>query len=232
MDTHTLPRLRSAAMQFALCTACTLAHPSVISPAVDGSVRGYPDIDIHVLENSVVEVLSTPLMGSRGIIEFSLADTSEPAETATLELQVFSSVGPYPFTIDAYAYAGDGALTLDDWNLGTKFASFEYTAQRHVSLDVKAVLREALLHHDQFLGFNLRFAVPSTIKYNAPFVGFNSLEYPPAPQLRIDQPPPVPEPPRAGLLLTGLLALRLMLRSRATGSHAMQVRFLPVRLAS
>jgi hypothetical protein len=152
---------------------------------VDGSVRDGHTIEDGVLDNSVVQVLNVPTFEDRGIIEFDISSLSGPISAAKLKLSVFASNGPYPFTIDAFAYQGDGVLAADDWDRGSLFTAFEYIGEPAVTLDVTVPLQDLISAGATFAGFNFRFSVPSSIDLNGPFVAFNSLEYGPAAVLEV-----------------------------------------------
>jgi hypothetical protein len=169
------------------------AGVSPISPAVDGWVRdglnfpkdGVPDT---VSPNSIVQVLDVdrPMnpFEDRGIIEFDISSVTV-VTAATLHLTEHGSTGPFPFTVDAFVYSGDGVLALTDFNAGTLFTSFAYSGESSVSLDVTSVVDDLVTSGAGFAGFNLQFAIPTTIPLNGPFVSFHSLELGPAASLEI-----------------------------------------------
>jgi hypothetical protein len=160
--------------------ACVLAVISL--PAVaDGIVR---DGSI-VIDGSIVQVLHVPQFEDRGIIEFNISNLPGPVSQAKLKLSVFASRGPFPFAIGVFAYPGDGVLSVDDWNRGNLFTSFQYTGQPTVTLDVTAPLQALVTSSAAFAGFNFRFSVPSPIALNGPFVAFNSMEFGPAAVLEV-----------------------------------------------
>jgi hypothetical protein len=160
-----------------------------IDPIEDGTIRdglhspkdGVPD---NIMANVVVQILDVKRpelpFEDRGIIEFSILSLTERISKAELVLNVFSSMGPFPFTVDVFTYKGDGILTLDDFNKGSLFNSFEYSGESTITLDVSSFIKDLAGMGDNFAGFNFQFAVPSTIPMNGPFVAFNSLEFPPA----------------------------------------------------
>ena len=150
-------------------------------PKVDGIVRN----DLTVLDNSVVQALNVPSMEDRGIIEFDMRSITAPVLKATLVLRKYASTGPYPFRIDLYGYQGNGSLDVGDWARGTFIKSFQYAGDSLVKLDVTAKVHAMRQAGANFAGFVLRFAVPSDIPLNGPFVAFRSLEYGPAARLRI-----------------------------------------------
>jgi hypothetical protein len=149
---------------------------------VDGSVRD----GTTTIDGSVVQALHDPHMEDRGIIEFDISKIASHVKGAKLNLRVFASKGPYPFTIDVYAYPGDGLLSTSDWNRGTLVTTFRYAGQASVTLEVTAALRALVASGATFAGFNFRFAVPSPIPLNGPFVAFNSNEYGPPAALQLN----------------------------------------------
>jgi hypothetical protein len=176
-----------------LLTESTGATVASITPKIDGTIQdgldspkdGIPDA---VLEGSIVQVLDVerPIQPfeDRGIIEFDISNLSQPLPKVELILTVFGSMGPFPFTINVFTYVGDGALSLADFNAGSFFTSFEYSGEPTVILDVIPFIERLVTSGETFAGFNFRFAVPSTIPANGPFVAFNSLEFPPAARLQ------------------------------------------------
>ena len=190
-----------------------------ITPTVDGSVNdgldspkdGNPD---HVSEGSIVQALD--VVGAifpfeaRGIIEFDISFLSSGMfGPVMLNLPVFRSMGPFPFTVDVFSYVADGSLSLGDFNAGSPFTSFDYFGASLVALDVTSVVKDLQLSGSEFLGFNFQFAVPSTIPSNGPFIAFNSLEFLPSASLVS-----IPEPSTLLLLLVALSCFVATLRVR------------------
>ncbi|HEX8774717.1 MAG TPA: hypothetical protein VF735_14190 [Pyrinomonadaceae bacterium] len=174
-----------AILSFCLLITAQAGQPR--QPAVDGTVRdgldrpkdGIPD---RVIENSIVQALNiespSQPFEDRGIIEFDASDLPQPVTKATLVLNVFAAKEPYPFNIGVYTYAGDGLMTLADFNAGSLFASFDYSGGSTVTLDVTPFINELIASGKRFAGFNFRFTNPSTIPLNGPFIAFRSLEHP------------------------------------------------------
>ena len=153
-----------------------------ITPTVDGIIRdgleGPKDgVADSVIGGSVVQTLDGPTFEDRGIIEFDILSLPDPAPGALLNLSVFGSVGPFPFTVDVFTYTGDGLLTLGDFNSGSLFTSFSYSGGSVVILDLTTLDLASLR---DIAGFRFEFADPSTIPRGGPFVAFNSLQIPPA----------------------------------------------------
>jgi hypothetical protein len=157
-------------------------HKSVsLIAGVDGIVRD----GTTVLDGSVVQALHVPQFEDRGVIEFDISGISGHLTRAKLNLSVYASNGPYPFTINVFAYPGDGVLSSSDWDTGTLITTFKYAGATSVMLDVKAALRALARSGATFAGFRFEFAVPSSISLNGPFIAFNSNEYGPAAILQL-----------------------------------------------
>ena len=152
-----------------------------LAPKVDGIVED----GLTVVDNSIVQALHVPSFEDRGIMEFDLRRVTGPVLKATLVLPVYASTGPYPFRIDVHGYRGNGRLDVEDWARGASISSFSYAGEPVVRLDVTVKVRGMLSTGANYAGFVFRFAEPSDIPLNGPFVAFRSLEYPPAAQLKI-----------------------------------------------
>jgi hypothetical protein len=169
------------------------AHVGHRLPVVDGTVRdglqspkdGVADA---VLDGSVVQVLDVERASQpfedRGIVEFDVSGFAGSKAKIDLVLTTFDSMGPFPFTVDVLVYAADGSLTPSDFSAGIPVASFEYSGEAHVTIDVTDAIQGRIASGNEIAGFNLRMAAPTTIESNGPFVAFGSLDYPPAAVLR------------------------------------------------
>lgn len=165
-----------------------------VLPVVDGTVMDglhspKDGIADNILDSVVVQVLDVERASmpfeDRGIIEFDVSTLSSPITSASLDLSVFGSNEPYPFEVDVFIYSGDGILSIDDFNSGTPFYTFEYSGESTVQLDVTSQIKSIVASGGRYAGFNFQFAEPSTIPMNGPFVAFNSIEVPPAATLTI-----------------------------------------------
>jgi hypothetical protein len=161
------------------------ASGSRITVSLVPKVDGFVEDGTTVIDNSIVQTLHVPGFEDRGIIEFDMRGITGPVLKATLVLPVYASTGPYPFRIDVLGYRGNGRLDVDDWARGSLITSFQYTGESLVRLDVTTKVRGMQSTGANYAGFVFRFAVPSDISLNGPFVAFRSLEYPPAAKLKI-----------------------------------------------
>ena len=110
---------------------------------------------------------------------FNLSGLSQPILSVELVLPVFSS-NPFPFTIDVFGYAGDGALTLSDWDQGSLLTSFSYSGEQTVTLDVTSFIHECSSCGRCILpGSTSDSLYPSPIHLNGPFVAFTLFRIPP-----------------------------------------------------
>ncbi len=152
------------------------AHAIDVSPAVDGFVRNGGSIF-----QNIMQVLDGPGQSDRGIIEFPLNSVCTPVTKATLRLDVFGSVGPCPFNINVYSYAGDGSLTTADYSAGILATNFVFNGtETSVDIDVTSSILTLLNASSDYAGFNLRFEPASSITMNGPFVAFGTKQNPPA----------------------------------------------------
>jgi hypothetical protein len=199
-------RLRGIILFSALAFMLLAASEQVIAvptyPIADGSIRdgydapkdGVPD---DMSTTTVVQVLNNigafSEIEDRGIIEFELPSLTGPFTSADLVLNVFGSMGPYPFTIDVYTYSGDGVLSLGDFDAGSLYTSFAYSGESSVTLDVTSFIGSLYTAGDDYAGFNFQFPVLTFVPINGPYVSFGSLEHGSAAKLMIT-PPPIPAP--------------------------------------
>jgi hypothetical protein len=175
-ESATEPTPGSAKVQASTVTVTRLG------PVADGSVRD----GNTVIDRSVVQTLHVPSFEDRGVIEFDLQRLTGTVRRATLILPVFNSKGPYPFRIDVYGYRANGVLEVEDWGRGVLIKSFQYAGASEVQLDVTAKLARMRQAGATGAGFVFRFAVPSDIDLNGPYVAFGSMEYRPAARLRVE----------------------------------------------
>ena len=153
-----------------------------LGPVADGSVRD----GNMVIDHSVVQTLHVPSFEDRGVIEFDLRRLTGSVQRATLILPVFNAKGPYPFRIDVYGYQANGVLEVADWGRGTLIKSFQYAGASEVRLEVTAKVARLRQAGATGAGFVFRFAVPSDIDSNGPYLAFGSMEYRPAARLRVE----------------------------------------------
>lgn len=175
-ETATEPAPRSAAVQASTVTVTRLG------PVADGSVED----GNTVIDRSVVQTLHVPSFEDRGVIEFDLRRLTGSVRRATLILPVFNAKGPYPFRIDVYGYQANGVLEIQDWGRGVLIKSFQYAGASEVRLDVTSKVARMRQAGASGAGFVFRFAVPSDINLNGPYLAFGSMEYRPAARLRIE----------------------------------------------
>ena len=169
----------------------------VITVVADGYARdglhdekdGFPD---YIVTSGGIQVLNVERedmpFEDRGIFEFDLSTMPDTFVTATLELYVTNSLGPYPFTLVLADYVGDGVAGLDDFNAGTDIQTIVFNGESTIALDVTSSIQIHWEAEDSYAGFILRFDPATTIPSNGPYVYLGSLASPPAAVLKIVEP--------------------------------------------
>ena len=200
------------------------AWADTITPTVDGTVRDGLDmpkdgVADRVIDQSIVQILDIqrPVQPfeDRGVIEFDISTFTGSLQRARLQLRVFSSNGPFPLWIDLYTHVGDGVLSLGDFSAGTLSASFSYSGETSVELDVTSFLLDLRASGDPLAGFTFRAADASFIPLNGPFIAFGSLDFEPAAVLQV-RTVPLPSALWSGLSALGVLwSLNQFHRARA-----------------
>jgi hypothetical protein len=125
----------------------------------------------------------------RAVLEFGIAQLSQPVGHADLNLIVTGAGGHMPFDVQVYMYAGDGAVTLSDFAAGLLATSFSYAGQTQVTLDVTNALNSLIASHATYAGFNFRAQLPDIITGPHSIV-FSAFDYPlgPTPTLEVRTP--------------------------------------------
>ena len=164
----------------------------ILAAVADGSIRdglgilkdGVPD---SVIDGSIIQALDVPNFEDRGIVEFDISSLLGNINSATLDLAVFGSTGPFPFDVAVFGYSDTaaGSLGLNDWSSGSLLTTFVFSGDATVSLNVTSFLQGRIDSGDSHAGFRFEFANPSNINLNGPFVAFNSIEIPPAATLTV-----------------------------------------------
>ena len=143
--------------------------------------------------NGDVIFLNDPLLASingfaeeqRGVLEFGIAQLSQPVGHADLTLVVTSAFGHTPFDVHVYMYAGDGAVTLSDFAAGSLVRSFSYAGQMQVTLDVTTALNSLIASHATYAGFNFR-AQPADPVSGPHGITFDAFDHPLWPTTTLD----------------------------------------------
>ena len=122
------------------------------------------------LNDPSLKVFNEPTREQHGILEFGIAQFSQPIGHAELTLDLGASgfIQPYLVYVSIFSYAGDGAVTLSDFlagSLATQFAcrkpgadgvnSFECVAGTTITRDVTAALNSLIALQAKYAGFNL-----------------------------------------------------------------------------
>lgn len=93
----------------------------------------------------------------RGIEHFDISGISAPVSSATLDIEVYS-LDPNG-QLDIYHFAGDGAVSIDEWDVGTLAFSQTGIAESSyipLSFNITSILQAYLTAGESFLSFNYR----------------------------------------------------------------------------
>ncbi len=173
------------------------SNTTVITVVADGCARdgmydekdGNPD---YIVTSGGIQVFNVERedipFEDRGIFEFDLSTMPDTFVTATLELSVTNSLGPYPFTLVLADYVGDGVAGLNDFNAGTDIQTIVYNGESTIAVDVTSSIQIHREAEDSHAGFTLRFDPATTIASNGPYVYLGSLASPPAAVLKVVKP--------------------------------------------
>jgi len=190
----------------------TQAAAFFIDPTVDATIFDGPaspkDGSADFINNDdFVQALNNVIFESRGVIEYDISGIGVPVTDAHLSLTVNEDLGPFPFTLQFYSFAADGAVTVTDYDTGSLFHSISYNSSPTLTVDVTGVLQDLIAANESFAGFNLRKLEEDQGTEGEAFVAFKSLEFPTAARLHINEAnnSTVPEPASLFLLGSGLL---------------------------
>lgn len=167
----------------------------ILIPAVDGSVRdgmviGPPKDGTPEVVFNFLGIINSPSVDLRAIMEFDISTILQPVGHAELRLAVQSwSASLAGSSINAYVYAGDGAVTLSDFAAGAFATTFSFAGQTEVTFDVTSAVNSLIASKAGYAGFKLRLFPQSTQEYpQPPGIFFYSLQSPPAPTLDLRTP--------------------------------------------
>jgi hypothetical protein len=115
--------------------------------------------------------------------------------------------------IDAYSFAGDGTVSLDEWAAGTLFHSFTDIGGGYatLSVDITTLVKIAVLADSSYLSFGLRTTEDDRFWLNSTIDGVTrsfSGESPTTITIAV-----VPEPKTYAMLLAGLGLVGFVARS-------------------
>ena len=163
-----------------------------------------------VIDNvEIVDAQGLPIVIEHGIVEFSLAGVTGPIASSVLTLSGGIKSGPLPLPaqFSVYGYAGDGAVTPDDFNAGAFLGNVLWDGSPTLSINVTSFTQGLISSGTPWLGINLRMAAQTP---GESFADFDSVTN--RPVLTVV---PVPEPSTALLLAPALLWLASIRRHRA-----------------
>ena len=108
----------------------------------------------------------------RTVVHFDISSLWGDVSGSTLNIGIINLDPDLPAgTLDVYVFAGDGAVSIDEWNIGSLFHSFSGIDGELIMLtvDISALLLKAISSGDKYLSFNLstldsdRYFLNSTI---------------------------------------------------------------------
>ena len=141
--------------------------------------------DAAVLNDPLLQIVNGFVEERRGVLEFGITQFTHPVGHADLTLVVSSAVGHTPFNVYVYMYAGDGAATVSDFVAGSLVATFSYTGQTQVTLDVTSALNTLIASHATFAGVNLRVQEADVV-WGPRFIVFDTFDHPAWPTTLLD----------------------------------------------
>lgn len=174
-----------------------LLRASVVSrellPAVDGLVIDRPrDGTTDFVDEDNLQVTQNPFTEDRGVIEFELGPIGpDQIESALLKLVPIGAGGFTPiFTLQLFGFSGDGAIKLEDFDVGSLITSFDVQALPlagdPIFIDVTQFLQSLIQRN--FAGFNLRMVTENSS------LNFGSIELGPPATLTVAVVPPIRVP--------------------------------------
>ncbi|MDD5432003.1 MAG: hypothetical protein PHO70_03340 [Candidatus Omnitrophica bacterium] len=186
-----------------------------VSPVVDGTVFDgkYPNLfdgqGDYINSTGYPQAMNMNGSASRALFEFPLSSIENSFIAASLNLTVEECLGPFPYTLGIYSYAGDGYLDFDDYARGNIIGSITFNDQSTLNYDVTSVVHDLISSGKSYVGFNIRKEEQDILAPGQPFVAFRSLEYPPSAYLSVKA---TPEPISSALFLLGSGALAIGVR--------------------
>ncbi|GGE26165.1 hypothetical protein GCM10011360_13190 [Primorskyibacter flagellatus] len=153
----------------------------------------------------------------RTIAHFDLSGFAGPVVSAVLHLSMQNQDPTLPSVLDIYNFAGDGTVSIDEFDTGTFHASLTGLVGSVVNpvLDITALFNLAIANGDSYLSFNLRNEEDEGRFFLSDVIdGVYSTGSSAGPTYIDVTAPAVPLPAGAVLAVTGLGALTLLRRRR------------------
>ena len=143
-----------------------------ISPAVDGDIYdglvfgpkdGIGDLVSGAAPTMVIENTDRQVnpYERRVVIEYDLSKIVGNVVAAKIRFiaQIGTGFTPRPFEV--YSFAGDGALTTEDFADGELSTSFDFTGNLQLDVDVTAAVQKHVAANDGYVGLSLRCVLGS-----------------------------------------------------------------------
>lgn len=153
----------------------------------------------------------------RTVAHFDISGFSGPVVSAILNLSMQNQDSDLPSVLDIYSFAGDGTVSIDEFDSGTFHASLTGLVGSVVNpvLDITALFNLAIANGDSYLSFNLRNEEDEGRFFLSDVIdGVYSTGSSAGPTFIDVTTPAVPLPAGAVLAVTGLGAMALLRRRR------------------
>lgn len=143
-----------ASLAFVAATlSVTGASAASLDPSDMRGLRDLGSVPPLILDFSAVKGATE----DRTVAHFDLAGFAGPVLSASLNLSM-QNQDDFASVLDIYTFAGDGTVSLDEWNSGTLFTTLTGLLGSPVNpvVDITALLNAAIGNGDSYLSFNLR----------------------------------------------------------------------------
>lgn len=100
-----------------------------------------------------------PFTEDRTVAHFNISRTSRLLPSATLNIPIDNFDPEIPNGIfELYSFAGDGLVSIDEWDSGTPFYTFTSVSGeiQTLSIDISMLLKTAVDKEDHYLSFSFR----------------------------------------------------------------------------
>ena len=156
------PMLPLATMVLFLSSATRAADSVTLLPTHETGLRSFNDgVDVILLTFDDVKKFTE----DRTVAHFDLRGLSGVVPNATLNIPIDSIGDGFGLfgggTLELYAFAGDGTVSVDEWDAGTLFTAVTVPLGQSIhSVDITNLVQAAVKRGDPFLSFSFRASGP------------------------------------------------------------------------